>query len=111
MKLIDAITDYPFQKMTVIGDNKERIDLTFRYMASQQLWRLDVSYGDFSAYGLLCMQSINLLRQWQDILPFGLMVRSVDGQDPFYLNDFSSGRIVLFYLNQSDLNALEAAYT
>lgn len=109
MKLIDAITDYPFQQMTVIGENRERISLTLQYMAFQQLWRMDVSYDETTIKGILCVQSENILRQWKEILPFGIMIRSKDSLDPLFLNDFSSGRISLFLLNDNEASQIEDA--
>jgi hypothetical protein len=107
---LSGLTDYPAQKFTLIGESKEQIGFSFRYMASQNLWKIDVSYGDFEAKGIILVCSPNLLRQWRNILPFGLMVASVDTLDPIYLNDFTEGRVSVYLLNLQEVADFERVF-
>lgn len=110
MILFNFITDYPAQRFQVVGENKEQINIALRYMPSVQSWRMDISYNDFKAYGLVLVNSPNILRQWKNILPFGLNIGSIDGVDPMYLDDFSKGRVSMTLLNSSERDVMEQIF-
>lgn len=111
MIILNSLTNYPAQKFKVVGENKEQISIVLRYMPSVQQWKMDISSGDFKAYGVVLVNSPNILRQWKNILSFGLAVSSIDGADPIYLDDFSKGRIVLSVLNTIEKDVIEQIFT
>lgn len=103
MLKITNLTSDPRQQFTIIGENGEIIPAYFYYCPTQIGWFIDISYGNFVANGLrLCVTS-NMLFQWKNIIPFGLMCVSNDGYDPYYIDDFVSGRINLYLMNASDI--------
>lgn len=108
MRLINALTADAKQKYTLIGENKERIGFYLYYMPSQQTWFFDIDDGAFIAKGLQLGLGYNILRNYKNLLTYGLMVTSSDGLDPFYINDFVSGRITIFLLNNEEKELIES---
>ncbi len=107
MLLINNITNDPSQTLTLVGENQEQITLHLYYKPTQQGWFYDISYKNFTANGLKMVGSINTLRQWKSSIPFGLACISKDGYDPWFLDDFQSGRMSLYLLNADDVKQIE----
>jgi hypothetical protein len=112
---IDNLTNSPNQSSTVTLDDGSAVVFNFRFMdtASPAFWVLDVIYDtlNFSLYNLNLSAHPNLLRQWGNVLPFGLLVSSTDGLDPLDINDFSNGRISLVLLDNTGIAAVESYIT
>ena len=108
MRLIDKLTAGARQEFTVVTEEGDEISLLLWYAASQQTWFFDVTSGDFVLQGAQLTVSLNILRAYNNILPFGFSVTSTDGEDPFYLDDFISGRIKLFLLSREDVDTIES---
>lgn len=110
MKLIDRINDSAIQKITLLTeDTGERITCTLRYMPTQLSWIMDIIYGDFVLNGVSVVSGLNILRNYKNILPFGVSITTTDGFDPYYLQDFQSGRAKFYLLSQSDVESVEAS--
>lgn len=107
MLQINNITNDPRQTFILVGENQEHINFTLYYQPTQRGWFFDISYGSFSASGLRLSSSINALRQFRNLIPFGLLVLTEDGYEPYYLNDFESGRVTLYLLNANDVELIE----
>lgn len=77
------------------------------YQGATERWITNVSYGSFTAnsIGLCCYP--NILRQWKEILPFGIACVTADQTDPFDINDFSTGRVSIYLLDQTDISTIE----
>ena len=103
MKLINQISDYANQTFNFTSDIGENINITLKYLSVTQCWIMDVTSGAFTITGLKLVNSINLLRQFRNVIDFGFAVVSDDLQDPFLLTDFSQGRSRLYLLNQADI--------
>lgn len=110
MLYLNKINNSPKQSYTLVGEEKEQIPFYLWYAPTQQSWFFNISYGDFTANGLQLVVGPNILRNFRNLIPFGLAVTSTDGLDPFYINDMFFGRINLYLLNQDDVNALEASF-
>lgn len=110
MKYIDRITDSPIQTFNLTGNAGQRIRLTMRYMPSQQSWFMDVIYQNFSVYGLQVVSSVNMLRNYQNIIPFGFVCTTEQGIDPYRLDDFLTGFAKLYLMNEQDVINIEEAF-
>jgi hypothetical protein len=108
MRLLDKLTAQPFQEYTVATEAGDLITLTLRYMPSQQCWAFGIVWGLFSLQGAQLTIAPNILYNYANIVPFGFMVTSTDTIEPSYLDDFSTGRIKVYVLEQSDIDLLEA---
>lgn len=107
MRQITKLTDDASQRFTLVGENGEDIGFSVRFLSTQQQWVFDVSIGDFVLTGVQLVMSPNLLRGYKNLLNFGIMCQSTDGEDPFYINDFITGRITLFLLTAAEVEQIE----
>lgn len=78
------------------------------YNGATERWTMNIAYGAFSSNGIgLCCYP-NILRQFEEILPFGLAFVTADQTDPFDINDFSTGRVSVFLLTQADIAVINS---
>ncbi len=103
MNLLNEITDDPKQSMTVVTPDGDEFDFYLEFRESQGLWFCNIAFKDtvINGLGLVCGQ--NILRQWKNILPFGLAVGSTDVGDPYYIDDSVNGRIEVFVLTSDEV--------
>ena len=109
MKLIDRITENALQTMILTGNAGQKIDLSMRYMPSQQGWFMDVVYGDFSVYGVRVVASPNMLRGFRNKIPFGLLCTTLQGVDPYRINDFATGYAKMYLMTADDVINIEGS--
>jgi hypothetical protein len=62
----------------------------------------NITYGSWQINGLQVVNNPNLLRQWQNIIPFGIMCSSPNNRDPQLQTDFTSGNNQVFLLSQEE---------
>lgn len=114
MRLLDALTDDGVQSLIFSLADGSTVNLKFIYRPATQRWTIDVSYKTFVANGLGLSISPNLLRLWRNIIPFGMTVASADAAEPFKLDDFTSGRITIYMLDDTnggtDVQTMETLY-
>jgi len=108
MTRVDNLTSFADQRTILILEDGTTASLELVYHGVTQRWVANIVYGGVTINGLgLCCHP-NILRQWRNLLPFGLSVVTDDQTDPFNINDFSSGRVDLFLLTVADVAAVEA---
>lgn len=107
MRQIDKLTSDAQQNYILVGEAGELINFTLRYLPRVLSWMIDISYKDFVSNGFVMTVSPNILHNYRNILPFGILVTSEDDLDPLYQNDFISGRIKVYLLNNADKLATE----
>lgn len=85
------------------------INLSLRYVELQNGWFADIAYTGtpFTLNGLRITQSPNMLRQWKNLIPFGLGCFTQNGQEPTLLQDFASGYAKLYVLSADDVALFE----
>lgn len=110
MQLIDRLTDDAIQQYNLLGDAGQQISFTLRYLPRQSRWLFDITYLDFTLNGVALTVALNALREFKNILNFGLAVSSTDGFEPQFIEDFLSGRIKIYLLNQAEVNSIEALF-
>lgn len=104
MQLLNNITNEASQKITVLfDDTAKKIILELVYRPSQSGWFLDVTYENFVLRGIRVCISKNLLNQWSNQIPFGILVVSADGQEPFFAQDFITDRVKMAILNKAEV--------
>lgn len=109
MLLIDTLTADPIQQFVLTGIPGISVQCQLRFLPRIEAWILDVTYGNFTAEGILVVDSPNLLRQWSNIIPFGLACTRQDKLDPYLIDDFQNSTASLYLLDASDVLAVEAA--
>lgn len=108
MNLLNKISSDARQQFTLIGAAGEQISFFLYFMPSQNAWCCDIAWNDFKVQGLQIVVGPNILRQWRNVITFGIACYSTDAYDPQYLNDFLTGRIRLYTLSSDDIAAVEA---
>lgn len=109
MQVLDNISNEARQKHTILlGEDSSRIVLELTYKPDVLGWFLDVAYDNlgFSVKGLRVVTSSNLLNQWRNILPFGILCQCKDAQDPLLLEDFLVKRARLSILSKEEVKSL-----
>lgn len=107
MILVNKLTSNAAQTMKLLTETGEQITFALRYRPAIQCWTFDLAWGVYNINGMRLVNAINIIRQWRDIFPFGLMVKSTDILEPQYIDDFTSGRIKIYILSQSEVLQLE----
>ena len=107
MRQITEIDSTPRQTLNLVGESNERIKLTLQFRPSQQSWYCDIEYLDFTVNGVKVLNSPNFLRQWKNLLPFGMSCIVADGTDPYFVDDFTNQRAVVNLLTTDEVNTIE----
>ena len=109
MQTINNISNDPKQKHTILlAEDSSRIVLNLIYKPTQLGWFVDVIYEDsgLEIYGLRVTTNTNILNQWRNILPFGLMCTCADNQDLLLLDDFIVNRAQLHILSKEEVEEI-----
>ena len=108
MKQLKSITDDPKQTMNFVLENGEKINIILEYLESQYGWFISIVYGEIlTINNRRIVTSPNFMRAFRDVIPFGMSCVCSDGQEPIYLDDFSSERCKLYILNTDDVYYVE----
>ena len=90
-----------------VGDGASTATITLRYVSNLSAWYMDLKYGEFELNNRRLYSNPNILRQWHKIFPFGLGCFCVDGQDPYFLEDFKNERAYLYVLSATEVENYE----
>lgn len=107
MQQITSITSQPKQRMQLVLDKNETFDFELIYSLRNQAWYFSFSYKEIKASLLKVVLTPNALRQFKNILPFGIMFSTTGYVQPFKPDDFSSGRIQMYVLNKEEVLQIE----
>lgn len=89
--------------LEVINGKNESYTVYINYNTSRQGWFLDLVSENFKVYGIRITSIPNVLRQWKNKLGFGIGVLTENRSEPFFLEDFNTGRSKMFLLDPDDL--------
>ena len=107
MKVITSITAEPKQRLVLILDNNETAVMRLYYYSSQRSWYFDIEYNGYENKGNKVVLTPNAIRHLRRKLPFGIAFLSGSNADPFQLEDFADGTVLMVLLNQEDVQELE----
>jgi hypothetical protein len=109
MKKISGLQKIASQKWrTPINDGI--IEFRLIYRPAIQMWFIDITFNDFIVKGMRVCQSLNLLHQYKKLLPFGLFIYIADGVEPFLISDFSSERVIIYILDDTEKDSIDSYY-
>lgn len=109
MLQIQNITDAALQKRTLFLNDGSSVAITMYYVPMQLGWFItNLTYGTFILTNLRVTNQPNMLRQWKNILPFGLACFSKNDREPTQQQDFLSLSSKMYLLTQADVDAYEA---
>lgn len=107
MYQIEGLTADAKQTVKLTADGRDLVTLTLEYCEQQRGWWYSIDYLDFSVSQRRLVASPNTLRQFRNIIPFGLLCNVSDGQEPVLKDDFATGRVKLYVLNAEDIASAE----
>ena len=111
MKQIDGLTSQPKQQFTIPLTDGSRVSAFMEYRNQQTGWFLDLTWQDWTLNGLRVFASPNMLRQWQDVIPFGLAVLTTGNEEPLNSTDFADGTATMILLEGIDITLInESAF-
>lgn len=111
MLTLNGIRAVPSQKFnTTISQGLISFQLYFR--PTIKMWMIDITFNGFIVNSIRVCNSPNLLGQFTNLLPFGLMTSVGEniGYEPSLIDDFSSKRVTLNILDQSEISQIEEVY-
>lgn len=107
MQEITSITNEPRQRMQLVLENNDTVDFRLYYSLRNQAWYFDFTYNDIIDNCLKVVLTPNALRHLKRIIPFGIAFATDGYVEPFQLDDFSSGRVKMYVLNQEEVQYVE----
>lgn len=111
MQILDTISNDAKQKHTILLE-KDNSSILIRlvYKPTQLGWFMDVEYEtkNFAVYGIRITTNLNLLNQWRNVLPFGIICYCEDNYDPLSIEDFLVGRAHLAILSEDEVKEIVA---
>lgn len=107
MLYINKLTTDPQQQIILTGLPGISVQMTLRFMPRISRWVMGLTYQDFELEGLCVTTTPNMLRQYRNRIPFGIMCISASGLDPFTVNDFASQASNLYLLDSADVTTIE----
>ena len=108
MQQIASITSEPKQRMTLVLENNETVDFLLYYLPRQQSWFYNFTYNNLTCKGSKVTLTPNSLRQFKRVIPFGIAFMSNDSVEPFDIDDFSNGRVIMYVLNADEVKQIES---
>lgn len=115
MNTINGITNEPTQTMAVTLPDGSRVTMTLYFRPQQNGWFFDLVWPGsatvltpFVVQNRRLVTAGNLLRQFRDIIPFGLAVFTVDNQDPITQGCLADGSTQIVLLSADDIATIEA---
>lgn len=109
MNQIDTISDDANQLLQVVLDDGTSVQLTLVFLPAIERWSISLLAPTLEVDGMILCAFPNVLRPWRAVIDYGIACTSIDGGDPVFIDDFSTGRCSLFVLNSSDVAAVEVA--
>ena len=107
MEIITSLTSHPNQLHQLVLENRESAEFRLYYLGRQMSWYYDITYKELTINCQKVVLTPNSLRQFKNIIPFGIAFFSDSDIEPFKLDDFTSGRIKMGILNKEEVRQIE----
>lgn len=100
----------PKQEITMLLSDNSRVVFNFEYKPNQLGWFFGFQWGEYNYQNLRLTTNYNILSAYSSYLPFGLRCDTADFEEPYDLEDFSSGYAVLYLLPKADISVINEKY-
>jgi hypothetical protein len=107
IRILTTLTENAYQSLSFVTEKGEEVNLTFRYIPSQETWFVDVDSDSLTIHGLALQAFVNLLDPYHNLISWGLYVWSKDGFDPWMVDDFSTGRIKVAVIEDFEYEVIQ----
>ena len=108
MTTLTGITSQPIQSSFVTLEDGALVSIYMSYRPQQKGWFADISWSDWSVNGMRLCAAPNILRQWQNRIPFGLALLTSNNAEPLNQDAFASGFARLILLDSADVASVDA---
>ena len=88
MRKITILNDSPKQTFKYNIDGYDAVEIYLEFKPQQYSWFFNLTWGTFKLFGERVAVSPNLLRQFKDLLPFGIMIEGENALDPFEIDSW-----------------------
>lgn len=106
---ITGITNEAKQRFFVTIEGYDSAEISLEYRPNQQGWFMSLSWGNFTFKNERVSVAPNFLRQFSNIIPFGLMVWGVSAIDPYTQDSWLSDN-KMYLLDANEIEEVEALY-
>ena len=105
MKLLTSFTGDYGQQLSFTLDDGSNVQMSLNYVPSQNGWFYSLVYPTlkWEVDNRRLVNSPNLLREFRNVIPFGLCCITTDGYEIINLSDLISGRASIYVLNSTDV--------
>ena len=110
MQIVSSITNEPRQKFNLSVEGGGVVRIYLYYYTTQYSWYFDFEYDNYVCKGNKVVLSLNTLRHLRNKIPFGIGFLAGSNAEPFSIDDFITGRVVMTLLNSSDVEQFEEVY-
>lgn len=108
MFYVQDISDYPTQNKTLNLPDGSQIKITVAFVPMQKSWVIRyLEYGNFVVRNLKIVKNPNILRQFKNIIPFGLAIDSTQDRDPMFVQDFLERTFSMYLLSREEVQQFE----
>ena len=102
------ITDDFRQSFILSDENGNNFNFELSYIQEQSCWFFNLTYDNFVINNQRLTTSTNILTQYKNRLPFGIIVVNEDSLDPLFLDSFIDGTTQLFIATHDEIQELES---
>jgi hypothetical protein len=106
---ITALNDQPKQTFRIVVDGYDTATISLEFKPQQYGWFISIAWGSFELKNERVATSPNLLRQFKNIIPFGILIEGIEAIDPLKLDSWVTDN-KMYILNESDLETVEGLY-
>lgn len=110
MRQITEISEDPNQRFDVVTENNETFELVLEYSDQQEGWFYSITFGDVTINRSRIVTGLNILRNYQNIIPFGISISTDDLSEPIFIDDFSTERVKLLLLTEEEVQQVETDF-
>jgi hypothetical protein len=110
MQQVVNITSAPKQELYMRLNDGNIIQIKLEFVNSQIGWFMDIEYNGVKSTCHRVTNCPNIIRETMNIFPFGIACSVEDGQEPFFVDDFSTERAFLYVLSKDEVNQIEKEY-
>lgn len=110
MRQITTLNDTSKQQFRFSIDGYDAAEIYLEFKPQQEGWFMNLIWGDvFTLNQTRVVVSPNLLRQFVNVLPFGITIVGPEAIDPFSIDAWLNGW-EFYVLDQDDLDQVEDLY-
>lgn len=110
MKKIVTLSNDSKQVFKWAIDGYDAAEISVEFKQSQNAWFYSILWGDFQVKNGKVVTGLNLLRQYRNLIPFGILVYHPEMLDPMTIDDWTVNGYEFYMLDATDLDLVEEVY-